>query len=41
MQISILYVTEPTMIANRLVNVAGASQGSTETWNINEWDLRS
>ena len=39
-QISILYVTEPTMIANRLVNVAGASQGSTETWNINDWDLK-
>jgi peptide/nickel transport system substrate-binding protein len=39
-QISILYVTEPTMIANRLVNVAGAVQGSTETWNIHAWDLK-
>ena len=40
-QLSVFYVTEPTMISNRLVNVKGPAQGSSETWNAHEWNIRS
>jgi peptide/nickel transport system substrate-binding protein len=33
------YAANPSMIGNRLVNVAARTQQSTETWNAHEWDV--
>ena len=38
--IGIYYNTEPTMVANRLVNVAPGAQSSSPAWNAHEWDVR-
>jgi peptide/nickel transport system substrate-binding protein len=34
------YLAEPTMIGNRLVNVAGRQTESTQAWNAHVWDVR-
>jgi peptide/nickel transport system substrate-binding protein len=36
--VGIYYNTEPTMIANRLVNVASGADRSSPAWNAHEWD---
>jgi ABC-type transport system substrate-binding protein len=36
----LFHQAEPTMIANRLQNVAARHQGSTQPWNAQEWDAR-
>ena len=35
------YAANPSMIANRMINVAARTQHSTETWNAHEWDIAS
>ena len=36
----IFYNVEPTLVSNRLVNVAPGAQGSSPAWNGAEWDIR-
>jgi len=36
----VLYNTSPTLVNNRLVNVSAGGQGSTQTWNAHEWDIK-
>jgi ABC-type transport system substrate-binding protein len=36
----IMYDGEPTLIANRLVNVRGRAYETTQTWNAHVWDVR-
>ena len=38
--LGIYYNAEPTMIANRLVNVSARWPSSTQAWNSREWDIR-
>ncbi len=38
--LGIYYNVDPTMIANRILNVAPGAQGSTPAWNSAEWDVR-
>jgi peptide/nickel transport system substrate-binding protein len=39
--IGLVHGPEPSMIANRLLNVAAAlAVGSSETWNAHEWDVK-
>ena len=38
--LGIYYNVDPTMIANRLLNIAPGAQGSTPAWNAVEWDVR-
>lgn len=37
----LFFSTEPTAIANRLVGVNSRSRGSTQTWNVHEWDVKA
>lgn len=37
----VFYAANPSMIANRMVNVAARTQRSTETWNAHDWDIAS
>jgi ABC-type transport system substrate-binding protein len=34
------HYVNPTMVANRLVNVTGRGFGVTEAWNAHEWDVK-
>lgn len=38
--LGLYYRPEPTLINNRLVNVAAKNQMWTEAWNAHEWDVR-
>jgi peptide/nickel transport system substrate-binding protein len=38
--VGIYYNVDPTVIANRLVNVAPGAQSSTPAWNSYDWDVR-
>jgi peptide/nickel transport system substrate-binding protein len=38
--IPLFFNVEPTMIANRLVNVGGRATPSTQAWNVHEWSVR-
>jgi ABC-type transport system substrate-binding protein len=38
--VGIYYNTEPTLIANRLLNIASGADRSTPAWNSHEWDTR-
>lgn len=38
--LGIYYNTDPTMIANRLLNVAPGAQSSTPAWSSYEWEVR-
>lgn len=35
--LTLYYVVEPTMIANRLANVGARPNGTTQAWNAHEW----
>lgn len=37
--IGLFFSTEPTAIANRVLNVKARSRGSTQTWNVHEWEI--
>jgi peptide/nickel transport system substrate-binding protein len=39
--LGMFYNTQPTMIANRLVNVTPGGSGASPAWNSHEWDVRS
>jgi peptide/nickel transport system substrate-binding protein len=36
----LFFNVEPTMIANRVLNVTGRSVPATQAWNAHEWDVR-
>lgn len=36
----LFHQAEPTMIANRLINVTARHEGSVQSWNAHEWDVR-
>ena len=38
--LGLYFDTEPTAIANRLVNVSARNQQSTQAWNAHEWDVK-
>jgi peptide/nickel transport system substrate-binding protein len=38
--LGLYFDTEPTAIANRLVNVNARNQQSTQAWNAHEWDVK-
>jgi ABC-type transport system substrate-binding protein len=40
-QMTLFFVTEPTVLSNRLVNVEGAREGVSMTWNAEKWDVKS
>ncbi len=40
-QIGIFYNMEPTLVSNRIKNLKGRSQASTQAWNAHEWDVTS
>lgn len=37
-QMGLFYVLEPTLIGNRVKNLRGRHQQSTQAWNSHEWD---
>ncbi len=39
-QLPIVYGVDATMVANRLTGVTARSNGFTQSWNVQEWDLR-
>jgi hypothetical protein len=38
--IGILYDAEPTLISNKLVNVAAGNGSTTQAWNSYAWDVK-
>lgn len=38
--VGLFYNTQPTMVANRLLNVAAGGANSTPAWNAHTWDVR-
>jgi ABC-type transport system substrate-binding protein len=40
-QLPIFYGVEPTMVANRLVNVTPRGESFTQSWNAHLWDVKS
>jgi peptide/nickel transport system substrate-binding protein len=38
--LGLFHYVNPTMVANRLLNVTGRNVGTTEAWNAHAWDVR-
>jgi peptide/nickel transport system substrate-binding protein len=38
--LGMVYATDQNMIANRVLNAVGRREGSTETWNAHQWEVR-
>ena len=38
--LGMVYATDQNMIANRVLNAVGRREGSTETWNAYQWEVR-
>lgn len=36
----LFYTMEPTLVSNRIKNLKGRQQGSTQAWNAHEWDVQ-
>jgi peptide/nickel transport system substrate-binding protein len=40
-QMGLFYNMEPTLVSNRITNLRGRHQASTQAWNVHEWDVTS